>query len=410
MHRIARLPGALKRLPPLTRRLSSSREVRSPFPSMQPYPLVSLPEIMLGNMQPHGDSLAFVDGFTHERLTYAEVIRSVRSTAAGLQKLGIKAGDVVAICSPNHAHFASAFYGIGMLGAVSTTINPLYTEREILDQIDITNAKAIITHPFNLAHVKQVAAQRKIPVICWGGQGCEGVIPFEQLLAESGDHIPFPKVDERTLCTIPFSSGTTGKPKGTMLTHHNLVSNMFQFMPAEGNFIRPGSAVIIPLPFFHIYGMAVGMNVAMTRGATVVTLPKFDFERFLTLIQEHKVERAYVAPPIVLALAKHPLVDKYDLSSLKALMSGAAPLGTEIEHACAARLNVTVKQGWGMTETSPLAACTSDEAVNGFCRANIWIVAHVLCVACVVLLRAAEARQRHRRLHHPRHHCSHRTP
>jgi acyl-CoA synthetase (AMP-forming)/AMP-acid ligase II len=141
-----------------------------------------------------------------------------------------------------------------------------------------------------------------------------------------------------------------------MLTHHNLVANLCQIAPFD--LIREGDRVIGILPFFHIYGMVVILNSALSRGATVVTLPRFDLEPFLQVLQDHRINRAFLVPPIVLALAKHPMIDRYDLSSLELIMSGAAPLDAQLATACAERLDCGVIQGYGLTETSPVTNLT----------------------------------------------------
>jgi acyl-CoA synthetase (AMP-forming)/AMP-acid ligase II len=154
------------------------------------------------------------------------------------------------------------------------------------------------------------------------------------------------------LVALPYSSGTTGINKGVMLTHRNLVANLCQGAPAL--LAGEGERLIAVLPFFHIYGLVVLMAAALSRGSTLVTMPRFDLEQFLALLQDQRITRAYVAPPIVLALAKHPLVDKYDLSALKSVFSGAAPMDASLERACHERLGCEVIQGWGLTETSPV--------------------------------------------------------
>ncbi|MEI7631224.1 MAG: AMP-binding protein, partial [Actinomycetes bacterium] len=155
---------------------------------------------------------------------------------------------------------------------------------------------------------------------------------------------------------LPYSSGTTGLPKGVMLTHRNLVANLAQVEDALA--VSDGELVLAVLPFFHIYGMQVLLNEFLSRGSTIVTVPRFDLEQCLGIIQEHKITRLFAVPPIVLALAKHPLVDKYDLSSLKQVFSGAAPLSAELAQEAATRIDCDVVQGFGMTELSPVSHVT----------------------------------------------------
>jgi acyl-CoA synthetase (AMP-forming)/AMP-acid ligase II len=180
----------------------------------------------------------------------------------------------------------------------------------------------------------------------------EGATPFAELLASKGEP---PKVEidpANDLVTLPYSSGTTGLPKGVMLTHRNIVANLCQgdtFL-VEGDQER----VIAVLPLYHIYGLSVLMCGVVWKGATLVTMPRFDLEEFLRLLQDQHITRAFLVPPIILALAKHPLVDKYDLSALNAVVSGAAPLDAGLEAACAERTGALVTQGWGLTETSPV--------------------------------------------------------
>jgi acyl-CoA synthetase (AMP-forming)/AMP-acid ligase II len=176
--------------------------------------------------------------------------------------------------------------------------------------------------------------------------------PFSSLLAAEGAP-PAVRIDPREdLVVIPYSSGTTGLPKGVMLTHYNLVANLLQTAGALG--LREDDILLGVLPFFHIYGMTVIMNLALHVGATVIIMPRFDLEQCLQILEKYHVTVANVVPPIVLAFAKHPLVDKYDLSRLRTLFSGAAPLKENLAEAARTRLGCQVLQGYGLTETSPV--------------------------------------------------------
>ena len=174
-----------------------------------------------------------------------------------------------------------------------------------------------------------------------------------------GDPIPQVEVDVRDhVMVLPYSSGTTGLPKGVMLTHYNLVANIAQM---EHVLVYTDNEVgLSALPFFHIYGMQVLMNGMLTNGVTVLTMARFDMEQALELVAEHKVTRFFAVPPMVLGLAKAPIVDQYDLSSVKQVFSGAAPLTVELQNECAERINCEVVQGFGMTELSPVTHCTPE--------------------------------------------------
>ena len=170
------------------------------------------------------------------------------------------------------------------------------------------------------------------------------------LAADPVDQVPVDPASH--VVVLPYSSGTMGLPKGVELTHRNLVANLAQTdrLSTTG----PGDVVLAVLPFFHIYGLQVLMNGVLFHGARTVTLPRFDLAEFLGVIQEHRVTRVAAVPPIVVALAKHPMVADYDLSSLVQIGSGAAPLSADVEEAAAKRTGAEVIQGYGLTETSPV--------------------------------------------------------
>jgi acyl-CoA synthetase (AMP-forming)/AMP-acid ligase II len=160
---------------------------------------------------------------------------------------------------------------------------------------------------------------------------------------------------------LPYSSGTTGLPKGVMLTHRNLVSQLAQVDSVEAPDLK---ALLGVLPCFHIYGMVVILNFGLLRGATIVMLPRFDLEAFLRVLQDWPIALAHIVPPIMVALAKHPIVDSYNLSNVRWLLSGAAPLGTELTEAVEKRLSVKVRQGYGLTESSPATHITGPDRIR----------------------------------------------
>jgi acyl-CoA synthetase (AMP-forming)/AMP-acid ligase II len=204
--------------------------------------------------------------------------------------------------------------------------------------------------------------------------GAEGFTSLRDLLATTAEPPAHTARPEDT-AVLPYSSGTTGRGKGVILTHRNLVANLCQVEPVFQ--LQSDVRILAVLPFFHIYGMTVMMNQGLHKRATVVTMPKFDLTEFLRIISEYAVDRIYIAPPVAVALAKHPMVDEYDLSCIDVIFSGAAPLDAELGHAMGKRLGCTVLQGYGMTELSPVSHCMPDDRPDmdlnssGFALPNI---------------------------------------
>jgi acyl-CoA synthetase (AMP-forming)/AMP-acid ligase II len=328
----------------------TSTIIRSPYPEV-PIPEVSLPALVLGDAAARATKPALIDGPSGRTITFGELVDRARLVAGGLAARGLQPGEVFAIYCPNLPEYAVAFYAVQLAGGVNTTINPLYTVDELAVQLHDAGATYLLTIPAFLDKAIQAADRLGVREVFVLGEA-QGATPFAELLPAGGQP-PEVAIDPRAdLAVLPYSTGTTGLPKGVMLTHHNLVANLCQFQGAWGT--AEDEVVIAVLPFFHIYGQIVVMAFSLWQGATLVTMPRFDLERFLTILQDYRVTRAFLVPPIVLALAKHPLVDRFDLSALRFINSGGAPLGAELEEACGRRLDCMVFQGYGLTETSPV--------------------------------------------------------
>ncbi|NUO45867.1 MAG: 4-coumarate--CoA ligase family protein [Streptomyces sp.] len=317
-------------------------------------PTVELPihEAVLGRAAEFGDTPALIDGTDGTTLTYAQLDAFHRRVAAGLAEAGVRKGDVLALHSPNTIAFPTAFYAATRAGASVTTVHPLATAEEFAKQLTDSAARWIVTVSPLLGTARRAAELsggiEEILV-------CDSAPGHRSLLDMLGTTAPEPQVaidPVEDVAALPYSSGTTGVPKGVMLTHSQIATNLAQLEPLMP--AKPGDRILAVLPFFHIYGLTALMNAPLRQGATVVVLPRFDLEGYLTAIQNHRITDLFVAPPIVLALAKHPLVAQYDLSSLRHIVSAAAPLDAQLAAACSRRLNLPpVGQAYGMTELSP---------------------------------------------------------
>jgi acyl-CoA synthetase (AMP-forming)/AMP-acid ligase II len=327
---------------------------RAPEPPLD-IPEVALTPFLLARVARRGDRPAFIDGPSGRTVTCREWADAVRRTAAGLAARGFRKGHVFAIYSPNVPEYSVVFHGVSLAGGVSTTINPLYTAAEVTQQLKDCGARYLVTVPSCFEKAAQAAREAGVCEVFVFGEA-EGATPFAALLTAGGEP-PAVEIDPREdLVVLPYSSGTTGLPKGVMLTHYNLVANILQTAAVQ-DFGERGTILGL-LPFFHIYGMTVIMNLGLYLGATIVTMPRFDLEQFLAILEKYRVTFVHVVPPIVLALAKNPSVDNYDLSALRGVFSGAAPLSESLSMSASSRLGCSVCQGYGLTETSPVTHAT----------------------------------------------------
>jgi acyl-CoA synthetase (AMP-forming)/AMP-acid ligase II len=349
--------------------------VRSPYPDVE-VPEVSLFDFLFRNFGERADAVALVDGGSGATVTFSELERMVVKIAAGLAERGIGAGDVVGMFAPNTPLYPAVFHGVLRANAIVTSANSLYTPGELAHQLVDSGAKLLFTVSLFLDRAAAAAAQAGLPpesIILLDAQ-VDGHGSLSALLGSTAEP-PAQTVGAEDTAVLPYSSGTTGRAKGVILTHRNLVANLLQ-IERMGK-VAPETRILAVLPFFHIYGMTVMMNQGLHKRCTVVTMAKFDLSEFLRVISEYRVNRVYIAPPVAVGLAKHPMVDDYDLSCIDVIFSGAAPLDAELGHAVAARLGCTVLQGYGMTELSPVSHCMPDDRPDmdlnssGFALPNI---------------------------------------
>nr|XP_019555575.2 luciferin 4-monooxygenase isoform X1 [Aedes albopictus] len=345
----------------------------------------SLGAYVRNRMRLNGNDVGLIDGVFGTELRYLELLEQTVRLAECLRTLAdVRVGDVVGIVSENRLEFPAALFASIFLGATVAPINLTYTERELDHAFNLSKPKVIFVSPFSADRVVAVARQNRHivqRVILFGDEN-----PFGsdvQLLEEFQKPVSFvnpmnfyiPPVDvDNHVALIMCSSGTTGLPKGVQLTHYNLMASI-----ALLNFARtrdesqsgesselleppPGGIVLLGvLPWFHAYGCMTLINVVCNK-QLLVSLPKFEEGLFLSCIENYRCTMVFVVPPLVVFLAKHPLVESYDLSSVDTLLCGAAPLSKETEDLVKERLKVRyVRQGYGMSETTLATLVQSGE-------------------------------------------------
>jgi len=344
--------------------------LRSPYPDVV-VPPVALPEFLFGRLDPaDADRPAVLDAATGRGYTFGQLFDAVRRVAGALADRGIGVGAVAGLFAPNSPDYPVAFHGVLAAGAAVSPVNSQYTPIELAEQLRDAGATLLFAAPEGLARARLAVAEPGVSVteiVVLGnpggatpaaaaapnGSAPNGSVPETSLaeLLDTAGPAPEIRIDPASLPALPYSSGTTGVAKGVMLTHRNLVANLLQLAPL--NKIDAGSRLLAVLPLYHIYGLTSIMNQGLLNRSLIVTMPKFDLAGFLRAIADHRTDHLYIVPPIALALAKSPLVDDYDVSSVRFMVSAAASLDAELAKAVARRLGVAVLQGFGLTESSP---------------------------------------------------------
>ena len=320
-------------------------------------PLADLParisDVVLPWAERSPDRAALVD--SGGTWTYGQLAAVIVETRCWLLARGVRPGDRVMIVGENCRALVAVILAAAALDAWPVIVSARLSDREI-DQIrDHSDARRLLYTATASPLAKSHAGRHGARIEDVAQLGPIGIGP----LNEAAEPEPIEAARGAQVAALIYTSGTTGRPKGVMLTHRNLVANLLQTDSAHS--LEEQDRVMAVLPFFHIYGMQVVLNLALWRGATLVTMPKFDLEPFLAALERYRITRAFVVPPLVLALAKHPAVDDYDLSSLRGMMSGAAPLDAALETACVRRVGCRLIQGYGLTEASPVTHANPDD-------------------------------------------------
>ena len=315
-----------------------------------------LHDAVLSACQKFAQKTALVDSSNGRRISYAEYGELVESVAHGMVAAGVRPGEMVGIYLPNAWEFCVTFHAATLAGAIPTPLNPSYREREVRYQLENSGAVLLVTDgplvgEMNLGGLPKL--RRVYATRATAGAASEA---FSTLLASSRTRLPQPQQGtEETLAVVPYSSGTTGLPKGVMLTHYNLVANVFQSLAAIG---LGDEVVSCFLPLYHIYGLNVVLNAPLMQGETVVLMPRFDLDRLLQLIAQEGITWMPLVPPVLNALCLAAEAGKFPRDSrLRSVMSGAAPLAPELAHRFTRLTGIRARQGYGMTEASPVTHC-----------------------------------------------------
>ncbi len=303
-------------------------------------------DVVLDSCRRHASKIAMVDASSIpvQRITYAAYGAMVERAARGLVAAGIRPGEVVGIFLPNCWEFGVAYHAATLAGAVPTTLNPTYRDREVRYQLENSDAVALISDGALLTGIDLSLLPLLRRVYTVRAPGPSGSQPFDSLFeAAESVHLPAPERDSRvTLATLPYSSGTTGLPKGVMLSHYNLVANVYQtLIPGEDGAVSGDDVMLCFLPLYHIYGLTVGLNLALIRGCTLVLMPRFDCESSLRLIADEGVTIVLCVPPTLLAYCqaaeqgKFPTRASPELGEVGCCAAGAgvgAPLHRQHRH------------------------------------------------------------------------------
>ncbi|MGA9391746.1 MAG: AMP-binding protein [Candidatus Sulfotelmatobacter sp.] len=312
-------------------------------------------DAILDSCRRHGDKLALVDTSCGRRLTYAEYGETVEALARGMVAAGIKPGEVLAIFLANSWEFCAVYHAATLAGAIPTLLNPTYREREVRYQLENSGAVLLITDAANIDGIPLAGLGNLRRIFCTRVQA-SGTELFSDLLRPGTGKLPSPDHgSQETLAALPYSSGTTGLPKGVMLSHHNLVANVYQLLGPGAVLLTPTDNLLCFLPLYHIYGLNVALNPILLMGATLVLMPRFNVSQVCSLMVDESITTMLMVPPAMNALCLAAEAGQFPKSHrVQWVKSGAAPLAPDLARRFSALTGIPVCQGYGMTEASPV--------------------------------------------------------
>lgn len=317
---------------------------RGPWPELEDW-RASVCDAVLGRAREFDDKLALIEGDTGRSLTYRQLLDASERVAAGLARAGVRPGEAVALSMPNSIDFALAWFGCLRAGAWVVPMNPLYTADEMRHQIRDSTARFLIA---GAGYARELSSE--VDAVFTEGEGWSGVM-------ESQGPPPDVHISPDDFAALPYSSGTTGKPKGVILTHANICANIRQTIPVAA--MQPADVMVNMFPLYHAAGLNSFLNSLLSIGATVVLMRRFDLEGWLGLIEKYRGTLIMMPPPVVVAVAKSSAWERFRLDSVRAAGCGAAPLGADMQRAFEERTGLVLRQAWGMTEGTAILSCDS---------------------------------------------------
>jgi long-chain acyl-CoA synthetase len=312
-------------------------------------------DVVLQSCHRNSNKTALIDASCGRRITYGEYGTLVESLARGLVSAGLTPGEVVAIFLPNSWEFAIAYHAATLAGGIPTLLNPSYREREIRYQLQNSSATFLLSDAPLLENVDLGGLSWLRRVFTTRNQKT-GAERFSNLLRASSVPLPQPlHPSNKSIAALPYSSGTTGMPKGVMLSHYNLVANVYQVLGPDAAPLVPNDVMLCFLPLYHIYGLTVALTLSLTLGSTLVLMPRFDIQKLSVLLTEEGVTMMPVVPPAINAMCQAAEAGIFPKQhSVRWIKSGAAPLAPELARRLTDLTGIAVNQGYGMTEASPV--------------------------------------------------------
>ena len=312
-------------------------------------------DVVLSSCQQHDRKTALIDTSCNRSFTFGEYAAAVESLGRGLVAAGICPGEVIAIFLANSWEFAVTYHAATLAGAIPTLLNPSYKEREIRYQLENSSAAFLVTDAplINGVNMAGLPVLRRIFTTRQPMPGCED---HAILLHPTSARLPGPVLDSKhTVAALPYSSGTTGLPKGVMLSHHNLVANVYQTIGPDAAPLTHNDVILCFLPLYHIYGLTVALTLSLTLGSTLVLMPRFDTQKVCGLLAQEGITMMPIVPPAINALCQAAEAGVFPSDHrVQWIKSGAAPLAPELARRMTALTGIPVNQGYGMTEASPV--------------------------------------------------------